>query len=190
MKLKFHIFLDRRQLLLLFVTVLFGAGLAAAYADLPSDIGWCIAGTLLGLVFLAGALIHPCLYILTERGLWICYALGLIRSFIRWDTVRKLEIQYSIGTKRIPYFSDTFRIHGKAEGPRFFFMENEMVRTRRARRLLERYTGFPVEGYIVSDLRTRRKQRREKQETERRRQNRAERVERNRAAKKASRKQK
>lgn len=31
-------------------------------------------------------------------------------------------------------------------------MDNEIVRTRRARRLLERYTGIPVAGYALKSF--------------------------------------
>ena len=73
-----------------------------------------------------------------------------------------------------------------------FFTENEIVRTRRARRLLERYTGFPVEGFMIDDVRAWRKKRKEKRERMRRHKERMERVDRNRQAresKKQSRKQ-
>lgn len=182
MKPKFHIFLDRRQLLLLFLSVLFCVGTVSALvsADLPRDIGWCIAATLLSFAVLAGALIHPCLYVMTPRGLWTCYAFGFVRSFIPWNTVRKVEKCTVRGIKRIPYFNDVFRIHGKAEGPHFWFMDNEMVRTRRARRLLERYTGIPVAGYALKSFSQMKQDRRDRKALAERRAQRQARVDRRR----------
>lgn len=188
MKLKFHIFLDRRQLFFAAITVLFGYGAVTILTD-PSEVGfWWLLCVGLAFLFLTGAAIHPCLYVMTDEGLYSFYLFGFVRRFIPWNTVRKLEVCYPKSSKRIPYFDDTFVIHGKAQGKEFFFTENEIVRTRRARRLLERYTGFPVEGFMIDDLRTWRKKRKEKKERMRRRRERMERVERNRKAKEVSQK--
>ena len=189
---KFHLFWDRRQLSFAAMTVLFGCGAVAILTD-PSEEGfWWLLCAGFALLGLAGAAMHPCLYVMTDQGLYSFYLFGFLRRFIPWDTVRKLTIRYAGGGKRIPYFNDTFLVDGKAEGKTMFFTENEIVRTRRARRLLERYTGFPVEGFMIDDVRAWRKKRKEKRERMRRHKERMERVNRNRQAresKKQSRKQ-
>lgn len=74
------------------------------------------------------------------------------------------------------------------KGPAFFFTEDEMVRTLRARILLERYTGLKVEGILLNEIKESRKRRKEKKEQARRSAERQARVERNREAKRAQRK--
>ena len=120
------------------------------------------------------------------KGLHIIHTFGLIRRFIPWDSVAGLQVNYdSAGYKGLPYLFDTFCIYGDVQGPTFFFTEDEMVRTLRARLLLEKYTGLKVEGFLWQDLRDARKDRKEKKERERRRRLRQERVDRNREARKA-----
>ena len=190
MRIKYHLFLDRRQLLSLFFAVFSGW----MTAELISDEGnaWWILWGILTLLMTAMALALPCLYLMTPRGLHIIHTFGLIRRFIPWDSVVDMEVKYDRGARRLPYLFDTFRIYGDVQGPTFFFTEDEMVRTLRARLLLEKYTGLKVEGFLWQDIRDARKNRREKKERERRKRQRQERVDRNRKArgtKKQSRRQ-
>ena len=190
MRIKYHLFLDRRQLLSLFFAVFSGW----MTAELISDEGnaWWVLWGILTLLMTAMALALPCLYLMTPRGLHIIHTFGLIRRFIPWDSVVDMEVKYDRGARRLPYLFDTFRIYGDVQGPTFFFTEDEMVRTLRARLLLEKYTGLKVEGFLWQDIRDARKNRREKKERERRKRQRQERVDRNRKArgtKKQSRRQ-
>ena len=180
---KYHLFLDRRQLLSLFFAIFSGW----MTAELISDEGnaWWILWGILTLLMTAMALALPCLYLMTPRGLHIIHTFGLIRRFIPWDSVVDMEVKYDRGARRLPYLFDTFRIYGDVQGPTFFFTEDEMVRTLRARLLLEKYTGLKVEGFLWQDLRDARKKRKEKKERERRRGQRQERVDRNRRAREA-----
>ena len=177
---KYHLFLDRRQLLSLFFAVFSGW----MTAELISDEGnaWWVLWGILTLLMTAMALALPCLYLMTPKGLHIIHTFGLIRRFIPWDSVVDMEVKYDRGARRLPYLFDTFRIYGDVQGPTFFFTEDEMVRTLRARLLLENYTGLKVEGFLWQDLRDARKNRREKKERERRKRQRQERVDRNRKA--------
>lgn len=180
MRIKYHLFLDRRQLLSLFFAIFSGW----MTAELISDEGnaWWILWGILTLLMTAMALALPCLYLMTPKGLHIIHTFGLIRRFIPWDSVADMEVKYDRGARRLPYLFDTFRIYGDVQGPAFFFTEDEMVRTLRARLLLEKYTGLKVEGFLWQDLRDARKNRREKKERERRKRQRQERVDRNRKA--------
>lgn len=186
MKLKYHVFLDRRQLMSLFFTAFSGWLTVIEFQDRLSDGLWWLLWAVLTLAMAAMALGLPCLYLMTPTGIHIVYAFGLIRRFIPWNTVRRLDVQYPKGAKHFPYFSDTFAIDGKAQGPTCFFTENEMIRTRRARKLLERYTGMKVEGFMIDDLRAWGKKRKEKRERMRRHREKQAQEARNREAKKAA----
>ena len=192
MRIKYHLFLDRRQLLSLFFAIFSGW----MTVELIRDEGnaWWVLWGILTLLMTAMALALPCLYLMTPKGLHIIHTFGLIRRFIPWDSVVALDVNYdSTGYSRhFPYLFDTFCIYGDVQGPTFFFTEDEMVRTLRARILLEKYTGLKVEGFLWQDIRDARKNRKEKKERERRRRQRQERVDRNRKAReqeKQSRKQ-
>ena len=188
---KFHLFWDRRQLMSLFFAIFSGW----MTAELIRDEGnaWWVLWSIITLLMAAMALALPCLYLMTPKGLHLIHTFGLIRRFIPWDSVVGLQINYdSAGYKKLPYLFDTFCIYGDVQGPTFFFTEDEMVRTLRARILLEKYTGLKVEGFLWQDIRDARKNRKEKKERERRRRGRQERVDRNRQtreSKKQSRKQ-
>ena len=182
---KYHLFLDRRQLLSLFFAVFSGW----MTVELLRDEGnaWWVLWGIITLLMTAMALALPCLYLMTPKGLHIIHTFGLLRRFIPWDSVVGLQVNYDdAGYKRLPYLFDTFIIYGDVYGPTFFFTEDEMVRTLRARLLLEKYTGLKVEGFLWQDIRDARKNRKEKKERERRRRQRQERVDRNRRAKKAA----
>ena len=185
MLIKYHLFLDRRQLLSLFFAVFSGW----MTVELIRDEGnaWWVLWGIITLFMVAMALALPCLYLMTPKGLHIIHTFGLLRRFIPWDSVAGLQVNYDdAGYKRLPYLFDTFIIYGDVYGPTFFFTEDEMVRTLRARLLLEKYTGLKVEGFLWQDIRDARKNRKEKKERERRRRQRQERVDRNRRAKKAA----
>ena len=158
-------------------------------AELIRDEGnaWWLFWGIITLFMVAMALALPCLYLMTPKGLHIIHTFGLLRRFIPWDSVVGLQVNYDgAGYKKLPYLFDTFIIYGDVYGPTFFFTEDEMVRTLRARLLLEKYTGLKVEGFLWQDIRDARKDRKEKKERERRRRQRQERVDRNRRAKKAA----
>ena len=189
MKLKYHVFLDRWQIVFTAMTVLFAYGVVVTLTDAEGGWYW-LPAALVGILCGAIALTTPCLYIMSDKGITIIYMLGFLRRYIPWNTVRKLEICHHRSRRSIPlpYINDTIVIHGQAQGKQFFFTDNEIIRTRRAPKLLESYTGFPVEGFMIDDLRARRRNRKEKQETERKRRERQARVERNREANKAAKK--
>ena len=189
---KYHLFLDRRQLISLFFTVFSGW----MTAELIRDEGnaWWVLWGIITLLMTAMALALPCLYLMTPKGLHIIHTFGLIRRFIPWDSVVGLQVNYdnASSSRKLPYLFDTFIIYGDVKGPTYFFTEDEMVRTLRARILLEKYTGLKAEGFLLDDIRDARRNRKEKKERMRRhreRQARAERNRKTREAEKQSRKQ-
>ena len=187
MRIKYHLFLDRRQLMSLFFMVFSGWLTVIEFQDRLSDGLWWIFWGIITLFMVAMALALPCLYIMTPKGLHLIHAFGLIRRFIPWDSVVGLQVNYdSAGYKRLPYLFDTFIIYGDVYGPTFFFTDDEMVRTLRARLLLEKYTGLKVEGFMIDDFRDWRKKRKEKKERMRRHKERQARTDRNRKAREAA----
>ena len=187
MKLKYHVFLDRRQIMSLLMAVF--AGWMTAEFVKSHDLWWIFWG-FIALACSALALGLPCLYIMTPKGLHLIHTFGLIRRYVSWNSIHELTVKYDTGSKRLPYIFDTFWIYGDVKGPAFFFTEDEMVRTLRARILLERYTGLKVEGILLNEIKESRKRRKEKKEQARRRAERQARVERNRAEKKKKKQEK
>ena len=185
MLIKYHLFLDRRQLLSLFFAIFSGW----MTAELIRDDGnaWWVLWGIITLFMVAMALALPCLYLMTPKGLHIIHTFGLLRRFIPWDSVAGLQVNYdnASSSRKLPYLFDTFIIYGDVKGPTYFFTEDEMVRTLRARILLEKYTGLKVEGFLLDDIRDARRNRKEKRERMRRHRERQERADRNRKAREA-----
>ena len=186
MRIKYHIFFDRRQRMSLYFTAFSGWLTVIEFQDRLNDgLRWLFWG-IITLFMVAMALALPCLYHMTPKGLHNIHTFGLLRRFIPWDSVVGLQVNYDdAGYKKLPYLFDTFIIYGDVYGPTFLFTDDEMVRTLRARLLLEKYTGLKVEGFLWQDLRDARKDRKEKRERDRRRRQRQERVARNRKAREA-----
>ena len=101
---KYHLFLDRRQLLSLFFALFSGW----MTAELIRDEGnaWWVFWGIITLLMTAMALALPCLYLMTPKGLHIIHTFGLLRRFIPWDSVVGLQVNYdSAGYKRLPYLA-------------------------------------------------------------------------------------
>ena len=182
---KYHLFLDRRQLMSLFFAIFSGWMTVELLRD--EDNAWWILWGIITLLMTAMALALPCLYLMTPKGLHIVHTFGLLRRFIPWDSVVGLQVNYdnASSSRKLPYLFDTFIIYGDVKGPTYFFTEDEMVRTLRARILLEKYTGLKVEGFLLDDIRDARRNRKEKRERMRRHRERQERVDRNRKSREA-----
>lgn len=185
MRIKYHLFLDRRQLMSLFFAIFSGWMTVELLRD--EDNAWWILWGIIALLMTAMALALPCLYLMTPKGLHIVHTFGLLRRFIPWDSVVGLQVNYdnASSSRKLPYLFDTFIIYGDVKGPTYFFTEDEMVRTLRARILLEKYTGLKVEGFLLDDIRDARRNRKEKKERMRRHRERQERVDRNRKSREA-----
>ena len=185
MRIKYHLFLDRRQLMSLFFAIFSGWMTVELLRD--EDNAWWILWGIIALLMTAMALALPCLYLMTPKGLHIVHTFGLLRRFIPWDSVVGLQVNYdnASSSRKLPYLFDTFIIYGDVKGPTYFFTEDEMVRTLRARILLEKYTGLKVEGFLLDDIRDARRNRKEKKERMRRHRERQERADRNRKAREA-----
>ena len=185
MRIKYHLFLDRRQLMSLFFAIFSGWMTVELLSD--EDNAWWILWGIITLLMTAMALALPCLYLMTPKGLHIIHTFGLLRRFIPWDSVVGLQVNYdnASSSRKLPYLFDTFIIYGDVKGPTYFFTEDEIVRTLRARILLEKYTGLKVEGFLLDDIRDARRNRKEKKERMRRHRERQERADRNRKSREA-----
>lgn len=185
MLIKYHLFLDRRQLMSLFFAIFSGWMTVELLRD--EDNAWWILWGIITLLMTAMALALPCLYLMTPKGLHIVHTFGLLRRFIPWDSVVGLQVNYdnASSSRKLPYLFDTFIIYGDVKDPTYFFTEDEMVRTLRARILLEKYTGLKVEGFLLDDIRDARRNRKEKRERMRRHRERQERADRNRKSREA-----
>ena len=182
---KYHLFFDRRQLMSLFFAIFSGWMTVELLRD--EDNAWWILWGIIALLMTAMALAAPCLYLMTPKGLHIVHTFGLLRRFIPWDSVVGLQVNYdnASSSRKLPYLFDTFIIYGDVKGPTYFFTEDEMVRTLRARILLEKYTGLKVEGFLLDDIRDARRNRKKKKERMRRHRERQERADRNRKSREA-----
>ena len=185
MLIKYHLFLDRRQLMSLFFAIFSGWMTVELLRD--EDNAWWVLWGIIALLMTAMALALLCLYLMTPKGLHIVHTFGLLRRFIPWDSVVGLQVNYdnASSSRKLPYLFDTFIIYGDVKGPTFFFTEDEIVRTLRARILLEKYTGLKVEGFLLDDIRDARRNRKEKRERMRRHRERQERADRNRKSREA-----
>ncbi len=163
MKIKKHLFLDRRTLVFLLVELFIGFTCQVCFTE--GEMGFGVFFAVLSLMPVGFILFFPCFYIMTDEGLRIFYLLGFSSEYIPWRTVTRVEIQYDdTTTDTIPYIFDVFRIRGKPTGKPCFYKKAEMIRTRRARKLIERYTGRRIEGYMLDDFKQWRKDRRRKAE--------------------------
>jgi hypothetical protein len=107
---------------------------------------------LLSLVPCFAILVFPCFYVMTDQGIRIFYFLFLSNEYYLWANVEEVTVVYSTGYKSLPYVFDTFSIIGKSEGKKRFYKKGEIIRTRRAKRLIEKYTGKKITGFLMDDI--------------------------------------
>ena len=159
---KIHFFFDRRSFLWL-LTLLFAV--LIVWATFTAD------QIFFGIFFIcisAGALwvflITPCFYVMTPKGLWIFYFFFLSHEYYLWEKVEKVMVAYDTGRKTPPYIFDTFSIFGESEDKDRFYKKGEIVRTLRARLLIEKYTGKKITGFYMDDFKAWLKERRRRSE--------------------------
>ena len=144
-----------------------------SFAALFAWCGWMFAAdgdtkgvicmTVLCVLIVGLVTLIPCFYVITSKGVRIFYLWGFSNEYIPWDTVTRVAVEYTTSHASL-YFFDEFKIYGKPTGNPRFYKKAEMVRTRRARKLIEQYTGRKIEGYMLDDFRQWRKDRRRKAE--------------------------
>lgn len=159
---KIHFFLDRRSV---FCTLLLAFMMTGAYgAYRAGQIGMGILCTVLSLLPLTFILLWPCFYVMTPKGLWIFYFFFLSHEYYLWEKVEEVTVVYDTGRKSWLYVFDTFAIVGESEDKDRFYKKGEIVRTLRARLLIEKYTGKKITGFYIDDFKAWLKERRRKAE--------------------------
>ncbi|MBQ8235926.1 MAG: hypothetical protein IJZ37_04485 [Clostridia bacterium] len=148
MKSKKHFFINRMWVLALLVLLIL---IEMTVVFFKEDVIFGITMLLLDLVCLFGLLLLPPFYVLDQKGVRIHY-LFATEEYL-WKNAHTVEVNYDSGHgKSIPYLFDTFSIYGTSEGKKYFFMNGEIARSRRARRLIEKYSGKKIEGFISDDI--------------------------------------
>ena len=149
---KIHVFFDRRSFLSL-LCLCFTVGVAwAILAD--GEIGWGVFFAFLSLIPCFAILVFPCFYLMTDKGIRIFYFFFLSNEYYLWANVEEVAVVYSTGYKSLPYVFDTFSITGKPKGKKRFYKKGEIIRTRRAKRLIEKYTGKKITGFLMDDIKS------------------------------------
>lgn len=117
-----------------------------------SDEPWM--GALLFIVAAAAAgciALYPHYHVIDDKGIRIYY-IFLLKEDYRWKDIKKVYIEYDSGYRSFPYMFDTFCIIGHGESKDYFFMRSEITRSRKARKLIEHYTGKRIEGFMIDGL--------------------------------------
>ncbi len=143
-----HFFINRINLLsLLIFAVLTVISLVVLKENLALGCGFLV----ISLFPLGCFVLFPQFFVMDEHGIRIYY-MFFLKEDIPWKSVSFTEINYGRGRRALPYIFDTFTIHGTNRRRSLFFMRSEISRTRRARRLIEGYTGEKIEGFFVDEI--------------------------------------
>lgn len=107
------------------------------------------AGILLsGLAFLVGGMIkEPLCYGFDEEGLTL-YFVFLPKEAYLWKNIRRIKNTkaYSSSTPILNMiFSNIYEINGKVEGKQYFYMQGEVSRSLRTKKLFEKYWNKKIE---------------------------------------------
>ncbi len=160
---KKNFFINRVWVIALLVLLIL---IELAVVFFEEDVIFGIVMILLDLVCLFGLLLIPPFFVIDQRGIRIHYFFATEEYL--WKNVRTVEVNYdSHGSKYIPYLLDTFCVRGTSEGKKCFFMNGEIARSRRAKKLIEKYRGKKIEGFVSDDIKGFFEKRKAKKETKR-----------------------
>lgn len=148
---KIHFFLDRRSILCL-LCLLFSSGIAWVCLTVD-ELFYGIFFIIISVCLLLALLMLPCFYVMTEKGIKIFYFFFLSNEYCLWENVDEVKACYHTArtTALSPLFY-TFLIDGKFEGKKRFYKEGQIIRTVRAGRLIEKYTGKKITGFYMDDF--------------------------------------
>ncbi len=149
MSIKKHFFINRIWIVTLLIFFLLVMMTVSFFKE---DVIIGILWLLLDLVCLFGLVLFPPFFVIDGRGIRIHYFFA--KESYLWKNINWVEVRYSPPTRGrcIPYLFDTFTINGKSEEKKRFFMQGEIARSRRARKLIEKYSGKKIEGYFSEDV--------------------------------------
>ncbi len=121
-----------------------------------NDIGFGIGLLFFSLLCLFGMLIIPCCYIFDSEGVTLKHLFIPSERYL-WKNIREIEVDYDPSlTSRSELFdllfSTKFCIKGTSEGKQRFYMEGEITKSFRTKRLLEKYWDGTITGYWDEDI--------------------------------------
>ncbi len=128
----------------------------------------------LSLLFLAGALLFPCLYRFDGVGVCI-YRLCLPAERYLWKNVRSIYADQESGSATnifSLFFNLVFTVDGRVEGKWRRYMEGHIRRGPLTRRAIRKFYDGEIEGTLAADIKQAIRRHREKQEGVQRKQNR------------------
>lgn len=95
--------------------------------------------------------LYPHYHVIDDKGIRIYY-IFLLKEDYKWKGIEEVYITYDSGHRPIPFILDTFCIIGYSESKDYFFMRSEITRSRKARKLIEHYTGKRIQGFMIDDF--------------------------------------
>ena len=136
---------------LFFLFVILGViSLAVGFVVTGEEISaFGIGCIIVGLVFLTGgSIMAPCCYCFDSDGV-TCYYVFLPKERYLWKNIRNICVKrdgYSESEILEMIFSYVFEIKGKAEGKQHFYMQGQISRSFRTKRLIEKYWHKGISG--------------------------------------------
>lgn len=169
-KMKKHIVLDRKFILFI-ITGAFMLFLSYfCFSGGERDTALGVAFALFGVFFIAvPAVLHPFCYVFDRDSVSICF-LFLPKERYLWKNVYSIDAEYDAGAHRNPFmdyfFSRVFAVNGDVEGKERFYMKGNIIRTKRTKKLIEKYWDGTVEGYFSDTVKAWWSKKKEKKEKE------------------------
>ena len=120
------------------------------------SVGAAVGFWVFALVALSSALVtQPCCYLFDTEGVTICYTFFLNERYL-WKNIYRIEVEEDSGSHKSFLLdwllSYAFHIYGNAEGTRRFYIQGEIRKTLRTKRLLEKYWDGNITGYLSDDV--------------------------------------
>ena len=123
---------------------------------MDNDIAWGIgAGVVALLAMVIPSIFTPYYYAFDEDGVSLCYIFLPVERYL-WKNVYAVEVEdNSLATGSLFMFffcENVFAIKGRNADKHRFYMQGYIRRSIRTKRLLEKYWGGTITGYVFEDL--------------------------------------
>ncbi|MBE6673498.1 MAG: hypothetical protein E7596_00155 [Ruminococcaceae bacterium] len=124
------------------------------------ELGRSVGGGIVMLVIaahfiLVPTILMPVIYLFDEKGVTICFLFFPNERYL-WENIAAIEATDDRSDSRHPildfFFSRVFEISGAVEGKERFYMQGHIRRSRRTKRLLEKYWDGKITGYFIDDV--------------------------------------
>lgn len=146
----------RNKLFNFFVLLFLLCGYMGITSFIRHEIGWGIFFSILAVgLFLPGSFFTPYCYRFDDEGVSLRY-LVLPEERYLWKNVRAVKVSFGVtfssrSAVLEPLFDHVFAISGEPEGESRFYMHGRIRMSFRTKRLLERYWGGTITGYLLDD---------------------------------------